>query len=70
MSDKWKKANDYKDIIYEKIEDPAGRMDGIAKITINRPEVRNAFRIENIFSMTDIIHSLFYNGRFNPSGLF
>ncbi len=33
----WKKAGDYQDIRYEKYE-------GIAKITINRPEVRNAFR--------------------------
>ena len=37
MATKWKKAGNYKDIIYEK-------MDGIAKVTINRPEVRNAFR--------------------------
>jgi naphthoate synthase len=41
---KWKKANNYKDIIYEK-------MDGIAKITINRPEVRNAFRPETVIEM-------------------
>jgi len=34
---KWQKAGDYTDIKYDKIE-------GIAKITINRPEVRNAFR--------------------------
>jgi naphthoate synthase len=44
MSMKWKKANNYKDIIYEK-------MDGIAKITINRPEVRNAFRPETVIEM-------------------
>ncbi|MFV0415617.1 MAG: 1,4-dihydroxy-2-naphthoyl-CoA synthase [Chthoniobacterales bacterium] len=33
----WKSARDFEDIRYEKAE-------GIAKITINRPEVRNAFR--------------------------
>ncbi len=42
----WKKAKDYKDIIYEK-------MDGVAKITINRPEVRNAFRPETVIEMYD-----------------
>ncbi|MDR3626993.1 MAG: 1,4-dihydroxy-2-naphthoyl-CoA synthase [Ignavibacteriaceae bacterium] len=41
---KWVKAKDYKDIIYEK-------MDGIAKVTINRPEVRNAFRPETVQEM-------------------
>lgn len=42
----WKIAKNYTDIIYEK-------MDGIAKITINRPEVRNAFRPETVQEMYD-----------------
>ena len=46
MKFNWKKAKDYKDIIYQK-------MDGIAKITINRPEVRNAFRPETVIEMFD-----------------
>lgn len=46
MKFNWTKAKDYKDIIYEK-------MDGIAKISINRPEVRNAFRPETVIEMFD-----------------
>ena len=37
-SEYWKNALEFEDIIFEKSEE------GIAKITINRPEVRNAFR--------------------------
>ena len=37
-SEYWKKALEFEDIIFEK------SVEGIAKITINRPEVRNAFR--------------------------
>jgi naphthoate synthase len=40
----WKKVRDYTDIIYEKA-------DGISKITINRPEVHNAFRPETLNEM-------------------
>jgi len=46
MAFNWKKAKEYEDIIYEKI-------DGIAKITINRSEVRNAFRPETVNEMYD-----------------
>lgn len=42
----WKRAKDYQDIIYEKAE-------GIAKVTINRPHRRNAFRPETINEMID-----------------
>lgn len=44
MSFNWIKVKNYQDIIYEK-------MDGKAKITINRPEKRNAFRPETVFEM-------------------
>jgi naphthoate synthase len=46
----WKKVRDYTDIVYEHgAEDAAG----IAKVTINRPEVRNAFRPETVMEMVD-----------------
>jgi len=46
MSVAWRKVRDYTDIIYEYAE-------GIGKITINRPEVRNAFRPETIMELID-----------------
>ncbi|TMC11257.1 MAG: 1,4-dihydroxy-2-naphthoyl-CoA synthase [Chloroflexi bacterium] len=42
----WQRSGEYEDIWY----DTAG---GIAKITINRPEVRNAFRPKTLFELTD-----------------
>lgn len=48
----WRKVRDYTDILYEHgLEDAAG----IAKITINRPEVRNAFRPETVMEMIDAL---------------
>lgn len=46
MSVAWRKVRDYTDIIYEYAE-------GIGKITINRPDVRNAFRPETIMELID-----------------
>jgi naphthoate synthase len=42
----WRSAGDFDDILYEKA-------DGIAKITINRPEVRNAFRPQTLAELRD-----------------
>jgi len=46
----WRKVRDYTDIVYEHGEEDAA---GIAKVTINRPEVRNAFRPETVMEMID-----------------
>ena len=45
----WTPAGQYTDIRYEKSAPPA---QGIAKITINRPEVRNAFRPQTIIEIS------------------
>jgi naphthoate synthase len=45
----WTPAGDYSDIRYEKSAAPDA---GIAKITINRPEVRNAFRPQTIVEIS------------------
>lgn len=42
----WHKAGEFTDIIYEKCSD------GIAKITINRPQVHNAFRPQTVMEMS------------------
>jgi naphthoate synthase len=45
----WTSAGQYEDIRYELSGD------GIAKITINRPEVRNAFRPETVIEISDAL---------------
>jgi naphthoate synthase len=42
----WRSAGEFSDILYEKAS-------GIAKITINRPEVRNAFRPQTLAELRD-----------------
>ena len=50
MATTWKPAGDYRDIRYETA---TGEDAGIAKITIDRPEVRNAFRPETVVELSD-----------------
>ena len=45
----WNESGDYADIVY------ATSPDGIAKITINRPEVHNAFRPQTIIEISDAL---------------
>ena len=46
---KWQAAGEYSDILFHKAE-------GIAKITINRPAVRNAFRPQTVNEMMHALH--------------
>lgn len=46
MPVRWEKIGDYTDIVYEKAE-------GIARVTINRPHVRNAFRPQTVKELID-----------------
>ena len=50
MSFKWNTIKKFSDIKYESGVDAAS---GIAKITINRPEVRNAFRPKTVFELKE-----------------
>jgi naphthoate synthase len=50
VSTTWTPAGEYEDIRYEIGQEDAA---GIAKITINRPEVHNAFRPETVVEMSD-----------------
>ena len=47
----WQSAGTYEDIRYETFE-------GIGKITINRPQVRNAFRPQTVTEMSDAFRRL------------
>jgi len=50
----WTQLNQFDDILLESTED------GIAKLTINRPEVRNAFRpktVDEMLEALDIVHN-------------
>lgn len=56
MSSIWQPVKTYEDILYHKA-------DGIAKITINRPHKRNAFRPKTIFEL----YEAFIDAREDPS---
>lgn len=43
----WQTIKEYEDILFQKTDD------GIAKVTINRPQVRNAFRPQTVMDMKD-----------------
>ena len=49
MAREWKTIKEYEDILFEQYK-------GIAKITINRPQVYNAFRPRTNFEMLDAMN--------------
>jgi naphthoate synthase len=51
MTLNWEVVKDYEDIIYERAE-------GIARVTINRPEVHNAFRPETVKELIDAFNHI------------
>lgn len=54
MSLSWQQVKSYTDILYHKAA-------GIAKITINRPEIRNAFRPQTVQEMGDALNDARYD---------
>ena len=48
MKHNWQKVKDYNDITYDKL-------DGIARIAFDRPEVRNAFRPETVLELHEAL---------------
>ena len=56
MSVVWESVKEYEDILYQKA-------DGIAKVTINRPHKRNAFRPQTVFEM----YEAFVDAREDPT---
>jgi naphthoate synthase len=49
MQEKWATIKEFGDILFERTND------GIAKITINRPEVRNAFRPQTVMEIKEAL---------------
>jgi naphthoate synthase len=48
----WKPARQFEDILYEKCDE------GIAKVTINRPQVRNAFRPQTVHELIEAFEDI------------
>ena len=51
MNISWESIKNYTDIRYERGQGDAAH---IAKITINRPEVRNSFRPQTVFELREV----------------